>query len=72
MDITSVPLQNKCRWFVKRGATTWFNRGFRTMKEADDWIVSHKDRILWRAGFTFKIKGEDEKIEIVKRSGVRA
>ena len=70
--IESVPMQKRCRWFVKRGATTWFNRGFRSKAEANSWINSHGTALDWRSGFLFRIRGESMDIEIVDRIGNRA
>ena len=64
-----VPLQDKCRWFVRRGATTKFNRGFRTKVEADGWINAFGCRLDWRAGYVFRLRGEDVDMAIVDRRG---
>lgn len=68
-DLTSIPFQGGCRWFVKRGDEFTLDRGFRSKREASDWIDSLGDRLDWRAGFTFHIKGDSTHMEIVSRSG---
>lgn len=59
------------RWFVQRGATTWFSRGFRTKARADDWIDSHRRAGVmdWRVGFRFRIRGDARDVLIVNRNG---
>jgi hypothetical protein len=73
LKIQNIPLKPKgCRWFVKRSATTWFNRGFRSKSDASNWINGHGPALDWRSGFVFRLKGCDEDIEIVDRTGKRA
>lgn len=62
-----VPMQPRCRWFVQRGATTKFERGFRSKQDASKWIESQ--RPAWRAGFTFRLRGDDVDMYIVNRGG---
>lgn len=62
-----VPRQSRCRWFVQRGATTNFERGFRSKQDASNWIESQ--RPAWRAGFTFRLCGDDVDMYIVNRGG---
>lgn len=57
------------RWFIRRGPTTWFNRGFRTKERASAWISSHGDALDWRAGYVFRLRGDARDIAIVDRSG---
>ncbi|WP_018079351.1 hypothetical protein [Thiobacillus denitrificans] len=57
------------RWFIKRGATTWFNRGFRTKALADAWIKDHGHALDWRAGYVFRLRGDACDVEIVDRHG---
>lgn len=64
-----VPLQPRCRWFVQRGATTKFERGFRSKQEASNWINSLGSALIWRAGFTFRLRGDDIDMYIVNRVG---
>lgn len=67
-----VPLQDKCRWFVRRGATTQFNRGFRSKDEASLWINTFGHRLDWRAGYVFRIRGDGVDMAIVDRRGTVA
>lgn len=64
-----VPKQNRCRWFVRRGAATHFDRGFRAKGDASNWIDAMGTRLEWRAGFTFRLYGDDTDIAIVDRKG---
>lgn len=64
-----VPLQVRCRWFVRRGATTRFDRGFRSKDEASNWIDSFGSRLDWRVGFLFRLRADNTDIEIVDRRG---
>lgn len=68
----SIPVQKRCRWFVKRGPTTWFDRGFRSKSDASNWIDAHGSHLDWRCGFVFRLRGEPTDIEIVDRMGNRA
>ncbi len=67
-----VPLQDKCRWFVRRGATTKFNRGFRSKDEANGWINALGRRLDWRTGFVFRLRGDGVDMAIVDRRGAVA
>ncbi|WP_338924469.1 hypothetical protein V0M98_33175 (plasmid) [Pseudomonas silesiensis] len=69
---TQVPLQNKCRWFVKHGATTRYDRGFRSKAEADAWINAFGRHLDWRAGYVFRLKGGQYDISVIDRQGVLA
>lgn len=69
---SSVPLQKGCRWFVKKGATTRYDRGFRSKGEADQWIATFREVMDWRAGYVFKLRDDSEIIEIRDRTGVLA
>lgn len=64
-----VPQQDRCRWFVRYGAKTAFDRGFRSKDEASSWIDSFGRRLDWRAGFVARLRGDDKDIEIVDRKG---
>lgn len=66
---TQVPLQNKCRWFVKHGATTRYDRGFRSKVEADAWINAFGHHLDWRAGYVFRLKGGQYDISVIDRQG---
>lgn len=57
------------RWFIKRGATTWFNRGFRTKARASAWINDHGPALDWRCGYVFRLRGDPRDIDIVDRHG---
>lgn len=57
------------RWFVKRGAKTWFERGFRTKARAGAWIDEHGEEVEWRAGYVFRMKGDSVDVQIVDRRG---
>lgn len=67
-----VPEQKRCRWFVRRGSKTVFTKGFRSKTEASNWIDDFGRRLDWRVGFLFRLRGDDEDIEIVDRAGNRA
>lgn len=57
------------RWFIKRGATTWFNKGFRTKARASAWINDHGNSLDWRSGYLFRLRGDARDVEIVDRHG---
>ena len=67
-----VPEQDRFRWFVRYGAKTMFDRGFRSMDEASRWIDNSGRRLDWRAGFVARLRGDDKDIEIVDRKGQAA
>lgn len=71
-DFDELPLQDKCRWFVRRGATTKLNRGFRSKNEASLWINALGYRLDWRAGYVFRLKGDCIDMAIVDRHGIVA
>ena len=48
--LSSVPLQKGCRWFLTKGASTKYDRGFRSKEEANGWITSFWDALDWLAG----------------------
>lgn len=64
-----VPLQSRCRWFVRRGEVVVLERGFRTKLEASNWIDAFGRLLDWRVGFAFRLKGDDVLIEVVDREG---
>jgi hypothetical protein len=64
-----VPLQDRCRWFVRYGTVTVFDRGFRSKNEASNWIDKFGRRLDWRAGFVARLRGDEKDIEIVDRKG---
>lgn len=57
------------RWFIQRGATTWFNRGFKTKAQADAWIADHGHALDWRVGYLFRLRGDRQDVQIVDRHG---
>lgn len=67
-----VPQQARCRWFVRRSATTRFDRGFRSKGDASNWIAAFGSRLDWRVGFLFRLRGDNADIEIIDRQGNRA
>ncbi|HEK4047852.1 hypothetical protein [Pseudomonas aeruginosa] len=46
-----------------------YERGFRSKLDASNWINAFGERLDWRAGFTFKLKGDTIHMEIVSRQG---
>jgi len=67
-----VPLAGKyCRYFVKKGAVTKFNRGFRSRKDVDAWIegfgefIEEQDAKILR----IRLEGSYGDIYIVNRAG---
>lgn len=64
-----VPQQDRCRWFVRLGAQTMFDRGFRSKDEASGWLDKFGRRLDWRAGFVARLRGDSKDIEIVDRAG---
>lgn len=56
------------RYYVKHGDEIIRHKGFRSKKEADEWINSHS--FDWRSGFLFCMRGE-KPVEIIKRNGER-
>lgn len=67
----SIPAQKRRRLFVKRGSIVWQDRGFSSKSEADNWINNFGRALDWRAGFVFRLRGDDTDIEIVDRQGNR-
>lgn len=68
-NYSSVPLQGNSRWFVSRGATVKYERGFRSKQDASEWIDGFGAELDWRAGYTFQLKGDTTHMEIVNRQG---
>jgi len=67
-----VPAAGKyCRYYVKKGAVTKFNRGFRTRRDVDAWIEDFGDQIEKQDAriLRIKLKGNDGDILIVNRAG---
>lgn len=69
LNINSIPMQKRCRWFVRQGATTHYARGFRSKDGASSWIDSFGPSLDWRVGYRFRLKGDTQDIEIVDRHG---
>lgn len=67
-----VPQQDRCRWFVRYGAKTVFDRGFRSKEEAGSWIKGFGHRVDWQAGYVFRLRGDNQDIAIVDRQGTIA
>ena len=64
-----VPAKEKgCRWFVRYGAATKFNRGFNTKAQASNWIDA-LEGLDWRSGFLFRLRGDDYDVQIVDSKG---
>lgn len=57
------------RYFVKRGALTWYHKGFKSMRAASTWIDSHGRDVEWRVGYLFRIRGDGRDVQIVNRQG---
>ena len=59
------------RWFIRRGATTNYAEGFRTLDDAKAQIEHHKSlrKLIHQAGFTYRIEGDALPREIVSRLG---
>ena len=56
----------RIRWFIKYGDET-LDVGFFTKSDVDDWIRKHD--IEWRAGYLFRIKGDNKDLEINNKDG---
>lgn len=62
-----VPEKRKgCRYFVRYGATTKFNKGFNTKQEASQWIEA-LEGLDWRVWFRFRMKGDSYDVIVVNR-----
>lgn len=68
-EFHEVPQQKFARWFVRRGAKTKFDRGFKSKAEASAWIESLGKRLDWRVGYLFQLRGDNQTMEIVDRLG---
>lgn len=71
-NFSIVPIQARCRWFVRRDGEVNYDRGFRSKDDAANWIAAFGDRLEWRVGFTFRLRGDTTHMEIVSRQGVVA
>ena len=63
------PRRNYGRWFVRYGARTWFDRGFRSKEQASQWIEELGESVDWRVGYMFRLKGHEFDASIVNRRG---
>lgn len=59
---------NRCRWFIKKGSTTTYTEGFRSKKDALDWVKAHPD-LDWMVGGTFKLLNDKRFMWIKNRKG---
>lgn len=65
------PAEKYCRYFVRKGAVTKYNYGFRSRKEVDAWIegfgelIEEQDAKMLR----IKLKGNNGDVCIVNRDG---
>ena len=66
----TIPIQKYCRWFVRHGDETFFDRGFKTKEEASQWIDGCK--LDWRVGFLFRLRGDTKESKIVNSRGIPA
>lgn len=71
-DFRLVPeIAKGARYFVRAGASTKFNRGFKTKAAVDDWFLMLQvvGQLDWRAGSVFRIRGIAHDLHIVNRRG---
>jgi hypothetical protein len=66
-DWESVPRQKGCRYFVFRDGLISYDCGFRSKKEASDWIEHFGHQVDWRSGFVFRFRGDRMDTLIVDR-----
>lgn len=71
-DTSEIPAQPRPKWFLKRGENTELSRGFSSKDAASEWINGLGRRLDWRAGFVFRLRGENVDMSIVDRNGVEA
>lgn len=64
-----VPQEPRAKWFIQRGATTKYNRGFSSKASASAWIANLGHRLDWRAGFVFRLRADTVDMSIVDRAG---
>ncbi len=62
---------NGARWFIRRGPTTSYAEGFRTLDDAQKQIDHHKSlrKLIRQYGYTYRVKGDAIPREIVNRLG---
>ena len=71
-DFILVPIApSYSRYFVRRGAVTKYNRGFRTRIEVDAWIESFGDILEEQDAKILRIKLKNDPVDIfiVRRDG---
>jgi hypothetical protein len=64
-------IQKGNRYFLKWGATTKYNQGFRSKQDFCNWIDEKRDEygFDWQAGALVKFKQFDQPFLLVDRSG---
>ena len=67
----TIPVQKGNRLFIRRNDQIDLERGFKTKKEASDWIDGLGYALDWRAGYTFRIRGDSTHMDVVDRKGAR-
>ena len=61
--LSKLPRRTGIRWYVKRGSSTYFERGFHNKAQANEWL--NKLPLFWRVGWAFQLYGDDKQCEIV-------
>ncbi len=60
--------EKNTRWFIKKGATTSYIKGFTSKSNAYRWIRENPN-LNWAGGSFFQIYGESSTWQIVDRKG---
>jgi len=62
------------RWFIKVGAATVYNSGFKSIEQFEEWIKEefNKRGIDWRDGYVWKYKDYDRTFHLVNKLGKEA
>ena len=71
-DHSWIPQSSHCRYFVRRGPTTYYaGRGFGSKRQFSQWMdeMRAKKRIDWQVGGLFKVYGDDLNCQLVTRHG---
>lgn len=70
-DLSTLPSDRGCRYFVRCGATTHYARGFKSRQELKLWILDrhHARDIEWQAGYLLKFYDDERQVHIVDRKG---
>jgi hypothetical protein len=71
-SLSEVPAESRPRWFIKRGAYIHTEAGFGSKESANAWLADLGRRLDWRAGSTFRLRGDYVSMELVDRAGRRA